>query len=60
MIKWYDNQQAAGQTGAWDTLVYESNQVTYAEAYGRWFYEGMEMNSEYSGNWRIGLQPYPQ
>lgn len=42
MLKYYDDQKKAGQTGDWHTLVYESSQITNDGAEGRWFYEGME------------------
>lgn len=38
MVKVYNDRVAAGQTGAWHTLVYESSKITNEEAQGRWFY----------------------
>jgi hypothetical protein len=54
MLKFYDDKKAAGQTGEFHTLVYESTDIRQGEVEGRWFYEGMETSAEYSGAWRIG------
>lgn len=53
MYKEYINKAAAGQTGRWQYLVYESDKLdpSITSMKGVWFYIGFETNHEYSGIW---------
>lgn len=42
----------AGQTGEWDTLIYEA-MVSENSIKGKWFYEGFEDSHSYSGTFEI-------
>ncbi len=42
----------AGQTGAYDVLLYEGNQRGQ-EFYGKWYYNGFQGDPTYSGEWRM-------
>lgn len=46
--KVYNDREKAGQTGKWSVLVYEGVQQGEIFA-GRWYFEGFEGDSEYSG-----------
>lgn len=64
LVKNYDNKAAAGQTGQFQHLIYESTSYSDREGFqGRWYYEGFEGSSQYSGIWKLwdigstGAQP---
>ena len=38
MLKFYSDKERAGQTGAWNTLLYESTRVGDEWCDGRWFF----------------------
>ena len=49
-FKTYHNRSDAGQTGAYEWLVYDG--VKEKETFvGKWFYEGFENSPDYSGTW---------
>ena len=50
--KVYDDREKAGHKGKWSALVYEGVQQG-EEMRGRWYYEGFEGDSQYSGEMRM-------
>ena len=52
MLKVYDNKEKAGQTGRWNTLIYESTSLG-KKIKGKWFYENFQEDKNYSGKWSI-------
>jgi hypothetical protein len=55
MVKDYADKNLAGQTGAWEYLIYEGAQSAYKNYKGKWYYCGFENSELYSGLWEINL-----
>ena len=39
MLKFYEDKEKAGQTGAWQVLLYETTRIVDGQCEGRWYYE---------------------
>ena len=59
MLKHYKDKKKAKQSGRWSKLVYESTSFDGESGImtGNWFYKGFETNPQYSGRWKLELEP---